>query len=88
MGLYPGSPGSHPGPKAGTKPLGHPGIPAKRFSKVIKKSSPDRETANKINKLCSFFKFYNIYSKVHVFHMQKELPFWYLLGPGNRDAGG
>ena len=26
-GLNPGSPGSHPGPKAGGKPLSHPGIP-------------------------------------------------------------
>ncbi|XP_048966035.1 Na(+)/citrate cotransporter isoform X2 [Canis lupus baileyi] len=26
-GLYPGTPGSRPGPKAGTKPLSHPGIP-------------------------------------------------------------
>ena len=27
MGLDPGSPGSGPGPKAGAKPLRHPGIP-------------------------------------------------------------
>ena len=27
VGLYPGSPGSRPGPKAGAKPLRHPGIP-------------------------------------------------------------
>ena len=27
VGLDPGSPGSCPGPKAGTKPLSHPGIP-------------------------------------------------------------
>ena len=27
VGLDPGSPESHPGPKAGTKPLCHPGIP-------------------------------------------------------------
>ena len=27
VGLDPGSPGSRPGPKAGTKPLRHPGIP-------------------------------------------------------------
>ena len=26
-GLDPGTPGSHPGPKAGTKLLSHPGIP-------------------------------------------------------------
>ena len=27
MGLDPGTPGSGPGPKTDTKPLGHPGIP-------------------------------------------------------------
>ena len=27
VGLDPGTPGSRPGPKAGAKPLGHPGIP-------------------------------------------------------------
>ena len=27
VGLDPGSPGSLPGPKAGAKPLGHPGFP-------------------------------------------------------------
>ena len=31
VGLDPGTPGSHPGPKAGAKPLSHPGIPLKRF---------------------------------------------------------
>ena len=33
VGLDPGSPGSRPGPKAGAKPLGHPGIPT--FSSFI-----------------------------------------------------
>ena len=28
-GLDPGTLGSHPGPKAGVKPLSHPGIPKK-----------------------------------------------------------
>ena len=28
VGLNPGIPGSHPEPKAGTKPLSHPGIPS------------------------------------------------------------
>ena len=31
VGFDPGSPGSHPGPKAGAKPLRHPGIPVARF---------------------------------------------------------
>ena len=35
MGFNPGSPGSRPGPKAGAKPLRHPGIPEARFLKVF-----------------------------------------------------
>ena len=31
VGFDPGSPGSHPGPKAGAKLLCHPGIPANGF---------------------------------------------------------
>ena len=31
VGFDPGSPGSRPGPKAGTKPLRHPGIPTPMF---------------------------------------------------------
>ena len=31
VGFDPGSPGSHPGPKAGAKPLRHPGIPLLPF---------------------------------------------------------
>ena len=31
MRFDPGSPGSRPGPKAGAKPLRHPGIPSDRF---------------------------------------------------------
>ena len=31
MGFDPGSPGLHPGPKAGAKPLHHPGIPRVQF---------------------------------------------------------
>ena len=30
-GLHPGAPGSRPGPKAGAKPLSHPGIPERSF---------------------------------------------------------
>ena len=33
VGFNPGSPGSHPGPKAGAKPLRHPGIPMTFFNK-------------------------------------------------------
>ena len=33
VGFDPGSPGSHPGPKAGAKPLRHPGIPVVSFFK-------------------------------------------------------
>ena len=31
VGFDPGSPGSRPGPKAGAKPLRHPGIPYNHF---------------------------------------------------------
>ena len=31
VGFDPRSPGSHPGPKAGAKPLHHPGIPSTNF---------------------------------------------------------
>ena len=33
VGLNPGTPGSHPRPKAGAKPLSHPGIPNLTISK-------------------------------------------------------
>ena len=33
VGFDPGSPGSRPGPKAGAKPLRHPGIPINKKSK-------------------------------------------------------
>ena len=39
VGLDPGSPGSRPGPKAGTKPLRHPGIPVFLNFKVLVESS-------------------------------------------------
>ena len=35
VGFDPGSPGSHPGPKAGAKPLHHPGIPTAFFQTEI-----------------------------------------------------
>ena len=34
VGFDPGSPGSHPGPKAGAKPLRHAGIPINHFIKT------------------------------------------------------
>ena len=34
VGFDPGSPGSHPGPKAGAKPLRHPGIPPSSILKL------------------------------------------------------
>ncbi|CAD7679978.1 unnamed protein product [Nyctereutes procyonoides] len=39
VGFDPGSPGSRPGPKAGAKPLRHPGIPTLSFkeAKILKK---------------------------------------------------
>ena len=35
VGLNPRTPGSHPGPEAGTKPLKHPGIPMLGKLKII-----------------------------------------------------
>ena len=35
VGFNPGSPGSHPGPKAGAKPLRHPGIPWADVSSML-----------------------------------------------------
>ena len=34
VGFDPGTPGWRPGPKAGAKPLSHPGIPVKRILKA------------------------------------------------------
>ena len=36
VGLDPGTPGSCPGPKAGAKPLSHPGIPVNIFLLIVK----------------------------------------------------
>ena len=35
VGIDPGSPGSRPGPKAGAKPLHHPGIPILNFLRKL-----------------------------------------------------
>ena len=43
VGFDPGSPGSRPGPKAGAKPLHHPGIPGKNFIKHKTDSTPSME---------------------------------------------
>ncbi|CAD7676190.1 unnamed protein product [Nyctereutes procyonoides] len=40
VGFDPGSPGSRPGPKAGAKPLRHPGIPSLFFLKIKSIMSP------------------------------------------------
>ena len=36
VGLDPGTPGQHPGPKAGAKLLSHPGVPKRILLKIIK----------------------------------------------------
>ena len=35
VGLGPGTPGSHPGPKAGARPLSHPGIPVLYLKAIL-----------------------------------------------------
>ena len=45
----PGSPGSRPGPKAGAKPLRHPGIPIYTFNTIpIKMPWTSSESWNKL----------------------------------------
>ena len=39
VGLGPRTPGSHPGPKAGAKPLRHPGIPIYLFVRDIEREA-------------------------------------------------
>ena len=42
VGFDPGSPGSRPGPKAGAKPLRHPGIPSLAISEKVNHRAPGR----------------------------------------------
>ena len=42
VGFDPGSPGSCPGPKAGAKPLRHPGIPKNHIFKDIREQWKQR----------------------------------------------
>ena len=46
VGFNPGSPGSRPGPKAGAKPLSHPGIPGACF--MERKSGWDWSEAGEV----------------------------------------
>ena len=39
VGFDPGSPGSRPGPKAGAKPLRHPGVPQSSFKESVNANS-------------------------------------------------
>ena len=52
VGLDPGSPGSRPGPKAGAKPLRHPGIPKMKVSNDFIPTSVTEPAGNlmKLNK--------------------------------------
>ena len=47
VGLDPGSPGSRPGPKAGAKPLRHPGIPV--FDTNIQTISKKKKNAKPLS---------------------------------------
>ena len=53
VGLDPGSPGSCPGPKAGAKPLRHPGIPRiiflNKYTQQEKHSTLPRDIKNDFN---------------------------------------
>ena len=45
-GFDPGSPGSRPGPKAGAKPLRHPGIPVDMYINLISSNLPILNNSN------------------------------------------
>ena len=65
VGFDPGSPGSRPGPKAGAKPLRHPGIPSMDILKLFFQSA-SRECFH----LCHVqFHQYFIVFRVQVFHL-------------------
>ena len=44
VGFDPGSPGSRPGPKAGAKPLRHPGIPTCHVLMLLQKQTKHTHT--------------------------------------------
>ena len=50
VGLNPGSPGSRPGPKAGAKPLRHPGIPGTNNLKICVESEKTPNSQGNIEK--------------------------------------
>ena len=52
VGFDPGSPGSRPGPKAGTKPLRHPGIPG---SDIVTQYSRDIPSSSVCIRSLSFY---------------------------------
>ena len=54
VGFDPGSPGSRPGPKAGAKPLLHPGIPIGMFIKAVTTQQPQL-TRIMLSGYCSVF---------------------------------
>ena len=61
MGLDPRTPGSRPGPKAGAKPLSHPGIPKSSYY----------EAGNKDTVYC-FIYFFKFYLFIHERHRERE----------------
>ena len=75
MGLDPRTPGPRPGPKAGAKPLSHPGIP----NLFLKKQKPDikQERLHAYLKespksLTLFFIFLRFYLFIHERHIHTE----------------
>ena len=61
VGLDPRSPGSRPGPKAGAKPLRHPGIPGYQVLKKDEVSHENEENLRNIqwNILCIYYLLFN-----------------------------
>ena len=52
MGLDPGTPGSHPGLKAGSKPLNHPGVPEIEMIMLSEISQSEKDDYHLISVIC------------------------------------
>ena len=68
VGLDPGSPGSRPGPKAGAKPLSHPGVPRSSFMKC-----PFNSFAISQNRFPCLPDFYH---SLYIFHTSEKSALW------------
>ena len=61
VGFDPGSPGSRPGPKAGAKPLRHPGIPQWHFYTLTMRLKKEKLRVNLIYNCTETIRYLGIY---------------------------